>query len=66
MLYLNEHDVSIVGTPVVKGVDDQPVGFGVLLSALKVIYDVVSCHYHHVLCPNRQNISALYHIYQLT
>lgn len=61
--YLNEHDVSIVGAPVVEGMGDQPVGFSVLLSALKVIYDVVACHDHHVLCPKRQGTSILDHIY---
>lgn len=49
LLYLNEHDVSIVGAPVVEGVGDQSVGFSVLLSTLKGIYNVVARHYHHVL-----------------
>lgn len=62
--YLNEHDVSIVGAPVVVGMGDQPVGFSVLLSTLKGINNVVARHYHHVLCPKRQGVSILHHMYQ--
>lgn len=63
LLYLNEHDVSIVCAPVVEGVGDQPVGFGVLFSTLKGIHNIVARHDHHVLCPKRQHISILHHNY---
>lgn len=54
LLHLNEHDVSVVGAPVVEGVGDQSVGFSVLLGTLKGIYNVVACHYHHVLRSERK------------
>lgn len=61
-IYLNKHDVCIVGALIVEWMGEQPVGFSILLSALKGIHNVVSCHNHHMLCPKRQSIPILLYI----
>lgn len=53
ILYLDEHDVSIVGGLVVQRMGDDSVGFGILLRSLKHTQRVVPCYDHHLLCPGR-------------
>lgn len=49
ILYLDEHDVSIVGGLVVQRMGDNSVRFGILLRSLKHTQRVVPCYNHHLI-----------------
>lgn len=51
MLYLYEHDISIISAPVVHRMWDQGLRFGKLLRSLINTQSKVASHHHHLIHP---------------